>query len=284
MLLGSAEQLESETPDGSSKKLNRKSRVVVYYGLATEIFANSLTTVNSLLFGRSRSRGHHSKLTILLKNMEAHIEHFLDSFSRSKSCKHRLCTHRYNCFIYSIIGFLQRFIAGYLLQAAVKCLGSVGAIIKKPRLLLKILLSPVNKQLGRTLITSHTDSYVLNFIGYNQGMFLGSYVLIFRAVSCLLKHLTNKTSPLHGLVSGFFAGWSMMFYKSSSISMYLLFKLLEVNIYHETVLLKLTKSLYKDSVFHRSQKQQASFVQIIRYSALYPVYSIHTLGGKYSIL
>jgi hypothetical protein len=58
---------------------------------------------------------------------------------------------------------MQRFIVGYLLQFAVKCFGSMGAIFKNPKLLIKLFKSPVNSQLG---------------------MFLGSYVFIFRVITC----------------------------------------------------------------------------------------------------
>lgn len=45
------------------------------------------------------------------------------------------------------------------MQAVIKAFGSLGAIFKNPKLLVKIFMSPVNKQLG---------------------MFLGLYVFIFR--------------------------------------------------------------------------------------------------------
>jgi len=47
-------------------------------------------------------------------------------------------------------------------------------------------------------------------------------------VSCFYRWITNKDQQINGLIAGFFAGWSMMFYKSSSIAMYLNVKLLEV--------------------------------------------------------
>ena len=186
------------------------SRVVIYYGLATNTLSHVLNSVYNKLFTASHAtRRHrsHNAFIQALKHIETSLGRFLDSFNHSRKHKHVLCTHRYNCAIYTLVGFLQRFLTGYALQAAFKCLGSIGGIIRKPRLLLKILLSPVNKEFG---------------------LFLGSYTLIFRAVSCLLKRLTNKNSALHGLVSGFFAGWSMLFYKSSSIALYLNFKLIEI--------------------------------------------------------
>jgi hypothetical protein len=54
---------------------------------------------------------------------------------------------------------MQRFIVGFLLQALVKAVGSIGSIFKNPKNIWKILKNPVNRQLG---------------------LFLGSYVLIYR--------------------------------------------------------------------------------------------------------
>ena len=53
-------------------------------------------------------------------------------------------------------------------------------------------------------------------------------LLYFQVVNCLMRWVRNKDSELHGLVAGFVAGWSMMFYKSSSVAMYMASKLAEV--------------------------------------------------------
>jgi hypothetical protein len=215
MLVGTSEVIEQDH-SLNDKKMNRTSRVVVYYGLATQMVGNlvSMFYRTFSFTGPTRHHHHHNNaLLIFLKNIEKRIELFLDSFNQSRSLKHTLCTHRYNCAIYSLVGFFQRFIAGFVLQALFKCFSSIGSLIKNPVKLLKILKNPDNVGLG---------------------LFLGSYVAIFRFLSCLLKWVTNKNSKLHGLISGFFAGWSMMFYKSSSIALYLNFKLLEVKIFFIT--------------------------------------------------
>jgi len=137
--------------------------------------------------------------------IERKLEAFINSLNRSFH-HHELCSHRYNCITHSIIGFIQRFLAGFLLQAGFKCLGSFAAILKNPKLIIKLLKSPVNSELG---------------------LFLGFYVFIFRVISCSLRWLTNQNDKFHSLIAGFFSGWSMLFYKSSTIALYLNFKLLE---------------------------------------------------------
>ncbi len=150
-----------------------------------------------------------SLLGNLMEKFAVTIERFLSALSESKSCKHSLCKHRYNCVIYALLGFIQRFVVGFGLQAAFKVLSSLLKIIKSPKLLIKLLKSPVNRELG---------------------MFLGTYVFIYRAFSCLYRWLTNTNNDLSGLISGFFAGWSMIYYKSSSLALYFNFKLLEVSL------------------------------------------------------
>ena len=47
-------------------------------------------------------------------------------------------------------------------------------------------------------------------------------------MNCLLRWLRDEDNELHGLLSGFVAGISMMWYKSTTIAMYFSFKLTEV--------------------------------------------------------
>lgn len=101
-----------------------------------------------------------------------------------------------------LIGFGKNFSAGFAIQFAFKLLGSLKGLIKNPKILRKVLF--------------HKDNFSL-------GLFLGFYRLIFT----LVNHFLPK-SLLTTLLSGYFAGWSMLFYKSSSIMLYLLFKLVEV--------------------------------------------------------
>lgn len=199
--IGDSETLETD----HHSKLNRKSRIMVCYGFLTDIINKTLQICNK--FTNTLNTGSQNSFINIMKCIELKAEIFLDNLSKSTFCKHTACNHRYSCLIYPILGFIQRFSVGYIMQAVIKTLGSLGAILKNPKILLKIFMNPVNKQLG---------------------MFLGLYVFIFRAVSCMYRWLTNKNKKISGLIAGFFAGWSMVYYKSSSIALYLNFKLLEV--------------------------------------------------------
>lgn len=162
MLIGSSEVIESDH-SVHSKKQHGQSKVVKYYGFMTVITNNLLNQIYKLFIERAgRHHRSHNFIITAMRRLETKIEHFLDSFNKSNKYRHHLCHHRYNCFIYSIVGFLQRFLAGFFLQAGIKCLGSLGKIMKNPKVLLKILKNPVNAQLG---------------------MFLGVFVAVFRVSS-----------------------------------------------------------------------------------------------------
>ena len=83
-------------------KLNRPSRIVKYYGFMTLILNNLFNSCNNLI---SRRRGPHSHniLIVFMKNVERKMETFLTKFSKTHKCKHHLCAHRYNCFIYAAV-------------------------------------------------------------------------------------------------------------------------------------------------------------------------------------
>ncbi|XP_052090112.1 transmembrane protein 135-like isoform X2 [Mytilus californianus] len=121
--------------------------------------------------------------------------------------KHRLCQHKNSCIYYTLKGLLRNFCIGYGIQGVVKVLGSLTKIVRRPSALLQAI--------------KHKDNF-------NLGAFLGCFVAIFRAVNCLLRWLRDKDDSLHGMVAGFLAGWSMLWYKSQTIALYAAFKLAEI--------------------------------------------------------
>ncbi|KAL5009518.1 hypothetical protein ScPMuIL_011823 [Solemya velum] len=120
-----------------------------------------------------------------------------------KRCpKHDLCQHFNGCAFYITQGFLRNFSIGYAVQCGIKLLSSA----RSPR---AALTSLVHKQ------------------NFYLGAFLGCYSAVFRGVNCLLRWLRNHDSSLHGLLAGFLAGWSMLWYKSSTVALYAATKLAE---------------------------------------------------------
>ncbi|XP_072332584.1 transmembrane protein 135 isoform X2 [Scyliorhinus torazame] len=121
--------------------------------------------------------------------------------------RHRCCKHyEDNCISYCIKGFIRMFSVGYLIQCCLRIPSALRHLFTKPSRLLSALYNKENFQLGA---------------------FLGSFVSIYKGTSCFLRWVRNLDDELHALIAGFLAGMSMMFYKSTTISMYLASKLVE---------------------------------------------------------
>lgn len=83
---------------------NRGSRVVKYYGLVTSSLSNFLQLAYSLTMARSsRHNRSHNPIANFFRSFEHKFDAYLNALSRSTKCRHHLCNHRYNCFIYSIM-------------------------------------------------------------------------------------------------------------------------------------------------------------------------------------
>uniref|UniRef100_A0A4W3IYZ9 Transmembrane protein 135 n=1 Tax=Callorhinchus milii TaxID=7868 RepID=A0A4W3IYZ9_CALMI len=118
----------------------------------------------------------------------------------------RMAVTRDNCISYCIKGFIRMFSVGYLIQCCLRIPSALRHLFTKPSRLLSALYNKENFQLGA---------------------FLGSFVSIYKGTSCFLRWVRNLDDELHALIAGFLAGISMMFYKSTAISMYLASKLVE---------------------------------------------------------
>lgn len=60
------------------------------------------------------------------------------------------------------------------------------------------------------------------------GLFLGCFSGVFKLTSCLLRGTLGGDSALIAIPSGFLAGFSMIFYASKSVAIYILWKTLEI--------------------------------------------------------
>ncbi|KAF6106715.1 transmembrane protein 135 [Phyllostomus discolor] len=121
--------------------------------------------------------------------------------------RHRCCKHyEDNCISYCIKGFIRMFSVGYLIQCCLRIPSAFRHLFTKPSRLLSLFYNKENFQLGA---------------------FLGSFVSIYKGTSCFLRWIRNLDDELHAIIAGFLAGVSMMFYKSTTISMYLASKLVE---------------------------------------------------------
>ncbi|MBN3304016.1 TM135 protein, partial [Amia calva] len=147
----------------------------------------------------TQPRKSRSSLAALTRNL---IESICKHGPRHRCCKH----YGDNCISYCVKGFIRMFSVGYLIQCCLRIPSAFRHLFTKPSRLLSLLYNKENFQLGA---------------------FLGSFVSIYKGTSCLLRWVRNLDDELHALIAGFLAGVSMMFYKSTTISMYLASKLVE---------------------------------------------------------
>ncbi|XP_052241946.1 transmembrane protein 135-like isoform X2 [Dreissena polymorpha] len=139
---------------------------------------------------RSRSSSRHNTV----QHIWANVLRLLQSCPR-----HRLCRHQHACVYYVLEGSLKMFGIGYVIQAVIKLLSTITKVFRRPKTVISALFNTTNLQLGA---------------------FLAGFVGIYRGLNCVLRWCRDKDDSMHGLVAGFVAGWSMMFYKSSTIAIY----------------------------------------------------------------
>ncbi|XP_024842937.1 transmembrane protein 135 isoform X2 [Bos indicus] len=139
-------------------------------------------------------------------NIIALVRKLVDSVCKHGP-RHRCCKHyEDNCISYCIKGFIRMFSVGYLIQCCLRIPSAFRHLFTQPSRLLSLFYNKENFQLGA---------------------FLGSFVSIYKGTSCFLRWVRNLDDELHAIIAGFLAGVSMMFYKSTTISMYLASKLVE---------------------------------------------------------
>ncbi|XP_023414303.2 transmembrane protein 135 isoform X1 [Loxodonta africana] len=139
-------------------------------------------------------------------NIIALVRKLVDSICKHGP-RHRCCKHyEDNCISYCIKGFIRMFSVGYLIQCCLRIPSAFRHLFTQPSRLFSLFYNKENFQLGA---------------------FLGSFVSIYKGTSCFLRWVRNLDDELHAIIAGFLAGLSMMFYKSTTISMYLASKLVE---------------------------------------------------------
>jgi hypothetical protein len=135
------------------------------------------------------------------------IDKFNSMFPKHESCPHR---HR-SCLTYISSAFLRSFFMGWFGKSVVKTLS-------KPRLL---LLRP-NKISDNFFNSDH-----LYF-----GLFLASFTAIYKGVNCSLRFASNQSHDWHSFIAALFAGPTMFLSPNTSITLYLMWKCIEVSIFH----------------------------------------------------
>ncbi|GFV26082.1 transmembrane protein 135, partial [Trichonephila clavipes] len=122
------------------------------------------------------------------------------------SIKHASCPHSSNCLYYCFQGFLRPFLTGYLISSGFRCLLDGKQLLINPSLVLDLMIE--KKSL-------------------NLGLFLGGFGGTYRIINCLLRWLFEKDQAIYALPAAFLGGIFMKFYPSTSLSLYLMWKLIQ---------------------------------------------------------
>ncbi|XP_060090950.1 transmembrane protein 135 isoform X1 [Heteronotia binoei] len=181
--------------------------------------------------------------------------------------RHRCCKHyEDNCISYCIKGFIRMFSVGYLIQCCLRIPSAFRHLFTKPSRLLSLFYNKENFQLGA---------------------FLGSFVSIYKGTSCFLRWVRNLDDELHALIAGSLAGVSMMFYKSTTISMYLASKLVEAMYFKGIEAGKVPYFPHADSVIYAVSTAicfQAAVMEIQNLRPSYWKFLLRLTRGRFALM
>ncbi|KFP71817.1 Transmembrane protein 135, partial [Acanthisitta chloris] len=189
-----------------------------------------------------------------------------------KVCKHgprhRCCKHYGdNCISYCIKGFIRMFSIGYLIQCCLRIPSTFRHLFTQPSRLLSLFYNKENFQLGA---------------------FLGSFVSIYKGTSCFLRWVRNLDDELHALVAGgCLAGISMMFYKSTTISMYLVSKLVETIYFKGIEAGKVPYFPHADSIIYAISTSicfQAAVMEVQNLRPSYWKFLLRLTKGRFALM
>uniref|UniRef100_A0A9L0RJW1 Transmembrane protein 135 n=1 Tax=Equus caballus TaxID=9796 RepID=A0A9L0RJW1_HORSE len=181
--------------------------------------------------------------------------------------RHRCCKHyEDNCISYCIKGFIRMFSVGYLIQCCLRIPSAFRHLFTQPSRLLSLFYNKENFQLGA---------------------FLGSFVSIYKGTSCFLRWVRNLDDELHAVIAGFLAGVSMMFYKSTTISMYLASKLVETMYFKGIEAGKVPYFPHADTIIYSISTAicfQAAVMEVQTLRPSYWKFLLRLTKGKFAVM
>ncbi|XP_051677423.1 transmembrane protein 135 isoform X6 [Oryctolagus cuniculus] len=199
-------------------------------------------------------------------NIIALVRKLVDSICK-KGPRHRCCKHyEDNCISYCIKGFIRMFSVGYLIQCCLRIPSAFRHLFTQPSRLLSLFYNKENFQLGA---------------------FLGSFVSIYKGTSCFLRWIRNLDDELHAIIAGFLAGVSMMFYKSTTISMYLASKLVETMYFKGIEAGKVPYFPHADTIIYSISTAicfQAAVMEVQTLRPSYWKFLLRLTKGKFAVM
>ncbi|XP_035121186.1 transmembrane protein 135 isoform X2 [Callithrix jacchus] len=199
-------------------------------------------------------------------NMIGLLRKLVDSICKHGP-RHRCCKHyEDNCISYCIKGFIRMFSVGYLIQCCLRIPSAFRHLFTQPSRLISLFYNKENFQLGA---------------------FLGSFVSIYKGTSCFLRWIRNLDDELHAIIAGFLAGISMMFYKSTTISMYLASKLVETMYFKGIEAGKVPYFPHADTIIYSISTAicfQAAVMEVQTLRPSYWKFLLRLTKGKFAVM
>lgn len=121
---------------------------------------------------------------------------------RHESCKHE----ESSCVSYAVSGFLKPFLISWFATGVIASSKKYRQVVQDPSIFTQKLFSAKS---------------------VSSALFFGSFSGIYKAVNCVLRHHSNGVKDWHALVAGLMAGPTMLFQPNATITLYVLWKLLE---------------------------------------------------------
>ncbi|XP_030376286.1 transmembrane protein 135-like [Scaptodrosophila lebanonensis] len=132
---------------------------------------------------------------------------YVQLYERVRSAKHPSCPHKHSCSSYALRGGLRPFIGGVGLQVALKLLLNSKKIFK--------LRMEWRKQ-------------IFNRKSLNLGLALGSFSLLYKAISCALRHSFGHDSAAFAIPAGLIGSIGLLQFPNTTVSLYVMWKALQL--------------------------------------------------------
>ncbi|XP_064548176.1 transmembrane protein 135-like [Drosophila montana] len=135
------------------------------------------------------------------------ISAYVQLYDRMRNAKHPSCPHRQGCGTYALLGGLKPFVGGVGLQVGLKLLLNITKIVK--------LKMDWRKQ-------------IFNKGSLQLGLALGSFSLIFKAISCGLRNVCGHDSASFAIPAGLLGSIGLLQFPNITISLYVMWKTLQL--------------------------------------------------------
>ena len=159
---------------------------------------------NIVCKSQNLSISSEQKITVKTTNIFVKlIERINSIFPKHESCPHR----EKSCVTYVTLAFIRSFCLGWFGKSALQTLSKAKLLFSRPNM----------------LRANFSDSKNIKF-----GLFLAAFTAIYKGVNCGLRKASNESHDWHAFIAAIFAGPTMFLSPNTPITLYLMWKCIEV--------------------------------------------------------